>query len=44
MTYKRAKLHNSAARERLFISSHILFHDIYMTSIMNMHNLVWGKQ
>ena len=44
MTCKRAKLHNSAARERLFISKHVLFHDIYMTSLINMHNLIWRKQ
>ena len=44
MAHKRAKLHNSAARKRLYTYSHILFHDIYMTSLMNMHNLVWRKQ
>lgn len=42
--HKRVKLHNSPARKRLFVSKHILFYDIYMTSMNNMHNLIWRRQ
>jgi hypothetical protein len=43
MTHKRAKLHNSPARERLFVPKHILFYDIYKTSMNRMHNLIFEE-